>query len=182
MEKFKDFIYDISDLFISLIIIAVIFAVISWKLNETIPIDSPASKTTVQAPAPTADSGAVSEIQPQTPSTDASDADKPIGQPKTPSGTQAPSTATTPSNPTQPATPPAGSVSPGQAVSIDIPSGATGFAIGKILKDKGLISDINAFTARVQEMNLAPKLRSGTFQLKSGVPLDDLIKTLANVK
>ena len=35
MNKIKDFLYDVSDLFLSLLIIGIIFFVVSWKLTDT---------------------------------------------------------------------------------------------------------------------------------------------------
>lgn len=176
MERIRDFLYDISDLLISLLIIAAIFTVISWKLNESIPIDSSLVSQSAEEPA-TPESPAAEETPTQTedpdtaaepdvePVADASDADKPI------------SGETTPKPVTPAATPPA----EGKAVTIEIPSGSPGIAIGRILKEQGLITDVNAFIQKVDAMGMGPKLRSGTFQLKTGMSLEQIIKTLANV-
>ncbi len=179
MERIRDFLYDISDLLISLLIIAAIFTVISWKLNESIPIDTLSAAQTTEEPA------APPESEPQDPNatppdsetaqtpvpadtaTDASDADKPIAdQP----GTQEPDT-----------TPPAAPLEIGKEITVEIPGGSPGIAIGKILKDKGLITDVSAFIKKVDELALGPKLRSGSFKLKTGMSLEAIIKTLANV-
>lgn len=172
MERIRDFLYDISDLLISLLIIAVIFAVISWKLNESIPIDiaaaPPAAEepvTPAEEPADSADPGDVA---------DASDADKPI------EGTPVTITPVIPDDTATPPEKPAGTPA-GQTVSVEIPSGSPGVAIGQILKEKGLIPDVNAFIKKVDEMGLGPKLRSGTFSLKTGMSLEEIIKILANV-
>lgn len=174
MERIKDFLYDISDLLISLLIIAAIFAVISWKLNESLPIDTSGQDLAAETPAATepdpGDGGADPGVEPATvPADDASDADKPIDEaPKPP--TEAPTTEA----------PPAPEA--GKAVTVEVPSGSTGYAIGKLLKDKALITDVNVFIQKVDEMGLGPKLRSGTFQLKTGMSLEEIIKILANVK
>lgn len=187
MERIKDFLYDISDLLISLLIIAVIFAVISWKLNESIPIDTLADPAVSEEPAAKPDASAkvpeseTSETEATTPSaannpvSDASDADKPIGD--NPSGTPEPP-AQPPVQP--PAKPADASPVAGKAVTIEIPSGSPGVAIGKILKDNGLITDVSTFIKKVDELGLGPKLRSGSFNLKTGMTLEQIIKTLAN--
>lgn len=171
MERIRDFLYDISDLLISLLIIAAIFMVISWKLNETIPIEAavappPAEEPSSANPAtPPADSGTVAEPETLDIPADASDADKPIDGEQT----------TPPVKPTKPA------VETGKPITITIPSGSPGVAIGKILKENGLITDVNAFIQKVDALGLGPKLRSGSFQLKTGMDLEQIIKTLANV-
>jgi len=177
MERIRDFLYDISDLLISLLIIAAIFTVISWKLNESIPIESTMSPPTTeelpaaQTPPAVEENSAEPEDTDATsdpasdPVTDASDADKPI----------AGDTVQEPSD--SPVSPPAA----GKAVTIEIPSGSPGVAIGKILKDKGLITDVSAFIQKVDTLGLGPKLRSGSFTLKTGMDLEQIIKVLANV-
>lgn len=184
MERIKDFLYDISDLLISLLIIAVIFAVISWKLNESIPIETASAPPPVEAPAqepdaaqgsdsPQPDSAAATPSASSDAVADASDADKPINEPP----------ATAPEKPVQPPAQPPASTAPtaGTAITIEIPSGSPGITIGKILKDNGLISDVSAFIKKVDELGLGPKLRSGSFKLKTGMSLEQIIKTLANV-
>ncbi len=180
MERIRDFLYDISDLLISLLIIAAIFTVISWKLNESIPIEASMSPPATEEPAAADTPPAVEEeptepentapatdpeSDPADPVTDASDADKPIGG------------VTTQEPADTPATPPAA----GKTITIDIPSGSPGVAIGNILKEKGLITDVSAFIQKVDALGLGPKLRSGSFQLKTGMDLEQIIKVLANV-
>lgn len=167
MERIRDFLFDISDLLISLLIIAAIFMVISWKLNESIPIDTSLALQTVETPAPAQDSQADAtpsetasdDLSEPDQSTDASDADKPIVIQPT-----LPKTVT------------------GKEITVKIPEGSPGVAIGKILKDNGLITDVNTFIKKVDEMSLGPKLRSGTFKLKTGMDLEAIIKIIANVK
>ncbi len=187
MERIKDFLYDISDLLISLLIIAVIFTVISWKLNESIPIETISPSPVAEEPAAEPDASAQdpASVQPDSEATtpsastdevvDASDADKPITE--APAGTTAP--VAPPAQP--PAKPEATTPVAGTTVTIEIPSGSPGVAIGKILKDNGLITDVSAFIKKVDELGLGPKLRSGSFTLKTGMTLEKIIKTLANV-
>lgn len=176
MERIRDFLYDVSDLLISLLIIAVIFAVISWKLNESIPIDIATAPPGTEEPAApvTPDS---EDPATDTDVGDASDADKPIeGTPVTitPVIPETPSAETPPQTP---AAPPAA----GQSVVVEIPSGSPGVAIARILKEKGLITDINGFIQQVDAMGLGPKLQSGKYTLKTGMGLEEIIKILANV-
>lgn len=174
MERVRDFLYDISDLLISLLIVAAIFTVISWKLNESIPIEASMAPPTAEEPA-SEDPGtapvepAETDPEPVDPVTDASDADKPIG------GNTSDDTAEPPATPEKPA------VETGKSVTVTVPSGSPGIAIARILKENGLITDVNAFIQKVDALGLGPKLRSGTFQLKTGMDLEQIIKVLANV-
>lgn len=167
MERIKDFFYDISDLLISLLIIAVIFMVISWKLNESIPIDSTLAPQTVDEPAAAPDAAVENpdgvKLASDSPdlTADASDADKPIAE--QPAANTAPKPASV------------------KEITIKIPSGSPGVAIGKILKENGLITDISAFIKKVDEMGVGPKLRSGSFKLKTGMSLESIIKVIANM-
>ncbi len=64
---------------------------------------------------------------------------------------------------------------------VEIPSGSPGVAIARILKEKGLITDINGFIQQVDAMGLGPKLQSGKYTFKTGMGLEEIIKILANV-
>lgn len=181
MERIRDFFYDISDLLISLIIIASIFFVISWKLNQAIPIDSTSAPPVAEAPATPSDNASDGTditsgdgTDAGTDIADASDADKPID---TVTDSSLPPTDSPTA--TEPAAPP--STPTPKDVVIEIPSGSPGVAIGKILKDNGLITDVNVFIQKVDELGLGPKLRSGSFTLNTSMSLEAIIKTLANV-
>ena len=180
MERLRDFMYDISDLLISLLIIAAIFAVISWKLNESIPIETASAPPAAEAEAsePVAEP-AQAEADAETPVDasaeidDASDADKPIAEQPVTEAPQTTVQAPVVPKPTAPAA--------STAVTLEIPSGSPGVAIAKLLKDKGLITDVNTFIQKVDELGLGSKLQSGTYKLKTGMSLEQIIKTLANV-
>lgn len=193
MEKIKDIIYDISDIVVSLLIVAVIFIIVSWKLSDSMSFNDMGSKyakndpknsTQTEQPAGTTDGSAdgtdatdaevitVDPTKPQnntgtaatTGTTGSTDGGKPTGT--TPAGTQ----------PTTPTTTP--TVAAGKDVVLEIPSGASGFSIAKQLKEKGLITDTSAFIKRVEELKLGVKLRSGSFTLKTGMTMDQVIYKL----
>lgn len=173
MEKMKDIIYDISDIIISLMIIAVIFFVISWKLNESMPISYQAESSTLTQVAET--ESAPAESSDESASTDASDVpfiedERPIEE------------DVIVIEPEEMETPPADPAPAATVVNFEVPSGSTGFAIAKLLKDQGFITDINAFISKVEEMGLGAKLRSGNFELKTDMSDEEIIKKLAGVR
>ncbi len=68
----------------------------------------------------------------------------------------------------------------GLIATINIPAGSFPSSIGEILLDSNLITDKNKFLNRSVELGLDTKLRSGTYDIEIGTPLDDIIKTIAN--
>ncbi len=132
MEKMKDIIYDISDIVISLVIITVIFFVISWKLNESMPISYQVDNTDTT---PVASNDTVET----TPDTETSVDDIPFAEDRPTEGD--PVVAETEVIEPEVTDPIPEVITPtpsGQEVEVVIPSGSTGFAIAKILKDQGL--------------------------------------------
>jgi len=175
----KDIIYDISDIVISLVIITVIFFVISWKLNESMPISYQVDNTDTS---PIASNDTVETA----PDTETSVDDIPFAEERPTEGDPvvAEPEVIEPevTDPVPEVITPTPSTPSGQEVEIVIPSGSTGFAIAKILKDQGFISDINGFISKVEEMGLGAKLRSGTFKLKTDMNQEQVIKILAGVR
>lgn len=172
VERIKDFIYDISDIVVSLLIVAIIFLVVSWKLSTSMSMDAvnPAhlagadnNKTTTQT---------------QPPANASTDSEVIVLDPAK-AGTTAPTDAK-PTGTTTPTAPQTGTqgAKPAQDLVLEIPSGASGFSIAKQLKEKGLITDTSAFIKRVEELKLGVKLRSGSFTLKTDMTMDQIIYKL----
>lgn len=184
-EKIKDLIYDFSDIIISLVIITLIFGVVSWKISDSMAYNmftdeaSDASLTANQpdtnkdaANAPGDNTVATSNTDQVTTGANTASDGKPSA-----GGTVAPPTNTTP--PPSNTTPPPAQTGDFKVV---IPSGSSGIAIAKILKEQNIISDTKMFITRVDQLKLGPKLKAGTFTIKSGSSLDDVIYTLAGKK
>ena len=68
----------------------------------------------------------------------------------------------------------------GRVITVVIEEGATAMEIGHILEKKGLIHDARLF--RVQEMLSAykDKLQSGTFELKTSMTTDEIMRIIAS--
>lgn len=67
-------------------------------------------------------------------------------------------------------------------VTLEIPKGSTAVSIAKLLEDKNLVESSTVFLDRVKELNMDPKLRYGTFKLKSNYSIDKIISVITGVK
>ncbi len=183
MEKLKNFAYDISDLLFSLIIIAIIFAVVSWKLTDVMqinwfsninenPIEIDESMTAssldkinnLPANEPTVSDTTVTEVTEVSEVNETTTTDTEEKKPE--------AEATTETNKT----------SEGKNITFTVKSGSTGYKIAKNLKNQGIIDDVNTFIKKLDEMKLANKLRSGKFKLNTNMSLEEIIKILAGKK
>jgi hypothetical protein len=68
----------------------------------------------------------------------------------------------------------------GLIATISIPQGSFPSQIGEVLLNNNLIDSKEEFLTRCVELNLDTRLQSGTFDIKVGTPLDDIIKIIAN--
>lgn len=202
-EKIKDLVYDFSDIIISLIIITLIFGVVSWKISDSMAYTNFTEKATeastdekAEAPTDSAKTDAagtegastVNVTDTAQTNTDAagtavtSTGGKPAATTNT--ATTQNTTTTTPATNTATTTttaPPA-TAAPTSDFKVEIPSGSSGIAIAKILKEKGIISDTKMFITRVDQLKMGSKLKAGSFTIKAGSTLDDVIYTLTGKK
>ncbi len=63
-------------------------------------------------------------------------------------------------------------------ISVEVPSGASTDKISDILFDKGLIMNKTIFKFRVKSLEAAGKLKAGTFNLNTGMNLEEIINKL----
>lgn len=176
-EKIKDFIFDISDTLIALVMIVLIVGVVSWKISDSMTYSNALAKAAPPEIELPADASGTDPVE----STDVTDPAETL--PETPSSSDPPSE--TPEITTPVVTPPpavAPPVSNGQKVTVNIKSGSTGYDIAKVLVDKGLVKDTQTFIQRVEALKLGSKLKADTFELTIGMPLDDMIKLLTGQK
>ncbi|OJV66390.1 MAG: hypothetical protein BGO41_02875 [Clostridiales bacterium 38-18] len=159
-EKIKDFLYDISDIVLSLLIIGLIFFAVSWKISDTLSMDvdpptDSAIETTTGSPI------SVTPVE----STDASIE-------STEESTEATTEATT--EPTTEAATEAPKLE-----NFVVADGELGYTIGKNLESQGFVADSDDFVKRLIEMGYDSKLRSGTYKISKSDSLDTIIKVLA---
>ncbi|MBN2898165.1 MAG: endolytic transglycosylase MltG [Clostridia bacterium] len=201
LEKVKDFFYDVSDVLLSILIIAIMFYTISWKLSDTMSytpnLNLPfiSEKTEVDEPETTvpddATHVAIGEDSPAV--SEGTDLDASQGEvidmtppeevtqetPATSSeGTTPVETPTeTPSEAAKPGSDTINVIAP-KTVEFVVPSGMLASKIIQKLEDEGLIDSKSEFTQRLSERKLDSKLRSGTFNLSTDMNYDQIINKL----
>lgn len=187
-ERIKDFLYDVSDIFFSLLIIAGIFLVVTWKISTSMSFEL--LPTYFQS---TDDSQKVLQevkiIKNTSPTTKVPDA-KPDDDSKititdeTNTGTSGEDNTTTPDGTTSNTTTDSGSDTSSSTVNviedieIVVAPGSSGHSIAKQLESKGLIDQVSDFNIKVEEMGLGGKLQQGTFTLSSDDTLENMIRVL----
>lgn len=192
MEKLKDFFYDISDTLLSILIVAVMFYTISWKLSDTMSYSPSFDIPFI--------SSSADEVIPEAKPIDTSniaitDDTKTVTRPEPTVDTgesegefidmTAPSTQTQEAPPSEVPTPEAAKpegqtieVIQSKEVNFIVPSGMLASTIIQQLVDEGLIKDKSSFTSRLAERKLDSKLRSGTFKLRTDMSYDQIINKL----
>lgn len=157
MERIKDFLYDISDLFFSLLIIGLIFFVVSLKLNDTMADTwfSNINQSDIDA-VEFEDIEAPNLELPLEEDDLVSDVDEPvevIDEPDPP-------------------------ISEVKEVTFEILPGTSGYKIATNLKSNQLIQDIEVFIQTLDEMKLGNKLRAGSHKLSTDMTVEAIILKL----
>ena len=70
------------------------------------------------------------------------------------------------------------SVAPNLDVEITVPPGASARQIGSILAEAGVIRSANEFELEVRDQGIANRLRAGSYQLVTGMGIDDVLPVL----
>ena len=68
---------------------------------------------------------------------------------------------------------------PGQPVTITVASGQSSVAIGRALRDAGVVDSVNRFRDVAQERGLDSLLKPGTYKLETGMGIDAVLDILA---
>lgn len=171
MEKIKDLLYDLSDVILSLIIVVLIFGVVTWKISDIMKVPgisvAQSENTYVSVDKETSSDNKIEVItvDPNSETTASSETTS-----DTTSTTVDTTTTTTDAKPV-----PTKKVF---AITIEVPSGTTGFGISKILKSNGLITDTNEFLQVATNLELVNKMRSGTYDLSSDMTMEQMIRVL----
>lgn len=181
MKKIKDLIYDFNDIFVALLIIAAAGAIIFWRVTDIMAYpDYLAGKAQTQTGdvdftdvdlTPTT----IDEFN-ETPddiSTEVTDpADTP--QPDPQGGGETPDAPV--DNP-EPAVQTPEADAQGNYI-VEIPKGSSAAGIAKILKEKGIIDDADAFMQTVEEMDATLKMKYGTYSIPQGSTYREIIEKL----
>ncbi len=65
---------------------------------------------------------------------------------------------------------------------LEIPSGSTTKAIGKLLEEKGIILNEEAFVAKVKSLGVANELKAGNYQLSASMSVEDIVNVITSGK
>ena len=187
MDKIKDLLYDLSDLFVSAIIVVLIFGVVTWKISDVMKVPgvsiAESDNNYISVIDDTNDENKIEVITVE-PSDEANtDGETETGEStesggaEVDNGTSSNSSNNGESEASTDAKPvPSNKVF---TIKIDIPSGTTGFGISKILKSNGLIDDTNEFLKLATEIELVNKMRSGEYELSSNMSMEEIIRKLS---
>jgi len=168
MEKFKDVIHDYTDILLAVIIAIAMFLVVNWNLGSWLPSNNVvlAENSPVQYEE---DVDQTKKDEEEIPKDDVEESV--IEQEQVEEEKEVPE---------QPATPSDNEIIVVNDISITIPAGSTGSAIGNILKDNGLIDDVNAFISEAERLNLLSRLQSGTFTIPTNASMELMVKIISN--
>ncbi len=157
INAIRDFIYNITDYGLIIIVIVVMALILGWRFD--ILFNRGIEKEAISdLPQIIAEEEYNDSENPQTPEDPGDDE-----SPENPAGE-------TPDTPA-----PSGLIA-----TVEIPEGSFPSNIAKILQSSNLINDTNEFLNRSVELGLDTKLRSGTYEIEVGTSLDDIIKIIAN--
>lgn len=170
-EKLRDILYDSIDYVFMLAIVVVVALVIGWRLDVLFAKDAlevPPSTVIVDNSDRPQDVGDEPSDLPEDPATESPD-----DPGEDPSQEDPQSEPVDPPQPTP--TPPSPQA---QSVKVIIPEGSLPGKIGLILEENGVVSSSRDFLAKVVEMKLDTKLRSGTFTIQKGLSIEEVVKII----
>lgn len=178
-EKLKDLLYETSDLLLGLVILLIMTSVITWQVTDSLALNTRDSatiqeieKTNEPLPDKTTPEQSVIDTSGDNLEEEKSEV---VGEVVVHDQSSIPILETKPVTTTP-------SSDSSVLIKIEVAAGTTGSGIANILKNNGLIDNSKDFLARVEELKLAPKLKSGTYEIKSGTSLNDIIDILSGQK
>ena len=171
MKKIKDLIYDYNDIFVALLIIAAAAAIILWRVSDIMAYpEYLAGKEQTQTG--DVDFSEIDltpvEVEEFNDNPDEITVDENQGSEQTP--------AEEPSNTEEPSQ--TASVDEDGNYRIEIPKGSSAQGIARILKDQGVISDIDAFMDKVEELGATMKMKYGNYKIPQGSSAEEIINIL----
>ncbi|ABW19549.1 MltG/YceG/YrrL family protein [Alkaliphilus oremlandii] len=177
MERLKDFFHDYSDMFLALFVAGIMFFAISWNLGSW--FDN-SSNTALANNTPV--------IEQEKPEKDSTVTDDPQGSEEENSSNEnkedenaidSENTENAPKeNTVAEEKPPVVA----EVKTITVPNGTPGTGVANILKENGLIQNTNDFIQAAERLNLAVRLKSGTFEISTDATVEDMVKIIAGQK
>lgn len=185
MRKIKDFFYDYNDVFVALLIIAVAGFIIFWRVNAVMSYADVAEIKEVQQidiDFSNIDLGKenVDEMKDPEPEQDPQqDPQQEPEQDPQQEPEQQPEQEPEKEPEQQPEKQPEKTETKKYTIEISKAAGTTNWtAVGKVLQEKGIISDYKEFVARVITREVESRLQFGSFDVDSTMTLDQVIDIL----
>ncbi|MGM0379118.1 MAG: hypothetical protein ACQEQE_05180 [Bacillota bacterium] len=180
MEKFKNFLYDITDFLLGLSIIFIMILVISFKVTDSFSLnlksiitdDTPSQKELVENENSNTNIEQI-VIKPDTNNdseNDSNTSNDEINNSNTEENKNSDKNNQKNNSSNQEVAL--------KEIKLNVKSGTTGYGIAKLLKEKKLIEDTQSFISRVEKRELGSKLRSGEFLLTNKDSMDKIIDKL----
>lgn len=183
MEKIKDFFHDFSDVFFAIAVASVMFVVLSLNLgswfnnsSNTVLADEPTHIIDSNLGAENNNKEVIGDKKEEIdenkePENEDIDSNK-VSAEETQNSDNINSNETQPDNP----------VTNLEVKTIVIPNGTPGSGVAKILKENGLIEETQDFIQTAENLNLAVRLKSGSFEIPANSTVEDMVKIIAGQK
>lgn len=162
INAIRDFLYNITDYGLIIIVIVVMVGILSWRFN--ILFSRGIDKEVIEQLSPIATNEPDSTDSTDTNPKDSAD------------NAEEPSQADDSDKPSD------NENGSSLIATVVIPDGTLPSKIAEILLNSNLIDDKNSFLNKSVELGLDKKLRSGTYEIEVGTSLDNIIRILANAQ
>ncbi|QUH20233.1 hypothetical protein [Alkaliphilus sp. B6464] len=179
MEKIKDFFHDFSDVFFAIVVASVMFVVLSWNLgswfsnsSNTVLADEPVNITKDKNNNPISENDDKQSNIVGNEEVEKNNSDKDKVTPED----------TTDNIESEETDVPSDNIITSEQKTVSIPNGTPGSGIAKILKENGLIDDAKDFIQAAENLNLAHRLKSGSFEIPTNATIEDMVKIIAGQK
>ncbi len=170
MRKIKDLIYDYNDIFVALLIIAAAAAIIFWRVTDIMAYpEYLAGKTqsqTGEVDFSNVDLNPVSVDEFNQNPDEFNSTEEGGSQEQTPEaeGEQEPA--------------PTAQAGADGNYTVEIPKGSSAQGIARLLKEQGIITDVDSFMEKVEELGATMKMKYGTYKIPQGSSAEEIINIL----
>ncbi|RKD31552.1 endolytic transglycosylase MltG [Thermohalobacter berrensis] len=182
MEKFKDFLYDVIDYVLVIVIIVLVAGIITWRLDILFAEDLDKLSADLSSETQSTETNESLVLNNDNDSKDENEKseNEDTNNDESEDIVESDKEENTSSEPIdEPNDNPPKKV---QTIIVEIPQGSLGPAIADILIQKGLINNKAEFLKVARELNLDRKLKAGTYKIKDNSSLETIIKIIAGVK
>ncbi len=170
MERLKNFLFDIGDSLIIIVVFSLMMGIVIFKLNDTLPIDETILGETAQSSDVEQPDIINAEAGENTQETSVSS--EQITAPK-PEEEQI-ETNTNDDNQERETT--TASENENGEIVVEIPMGASAYSIAELLHDQNVIKDEAEFLNMIEDSGLSSKLRAGTYTFKKNMTLEEVVE------